>query len=76
VKKAKRDFERLDRVIQKRVIKKLEFLRENPVGLSKRLVDFDQGEYCYRIGDFRVCFDVDGKTIVILRIRHRREVYK
>lgn len=34
------------------------------------------GTYRYRIGDYRVIFDMDGKKVVILRIGHRREVYR
>lgn len=75
-KNAKKDVDKLDDVIQKRIYKKLLYLKNDPIGLSKSLVDFDQGEYRYRVGDFRICFDIDGKNIVVNRIRHRREVYK
>ena len=75
-KNAKRDIDRLDRVIQKRIARKLIYFKSDPIKLSKPLVDFEQGQYRYRVGDFRICFDIEGNKIVVNRIRHRREVYK
>ena len=75
-KNAKADLDRIDGVIRKRIGKKLIYLKSDPKNLAKRLIDFEQGEYRYRIGDFRVCFDLDKNKIIINRIRHRREVYK
>ena len=34
------------------------------------------GSYRFRIGDYRIIFDIDGNDIVILKIGHRREIYK
>lgn len=75
-KDADRDLKRLDGVLQKRVAKKLMYFKKDPLTFSKKLVDFKQGEHRFRVGDFRICFDVDGNKLVVLRIRHRREVYK
>jgi len=75
-KNAKKDIDRLDSVIQKRVAKKLVYLKLDPINFSKSLIDFEQGQYRFRVGDFRICFDIDGNKIVVNRIRHRREVYK
>ena len=33
-------------------------------------------EYRLRVGDYTVLFEVEKETIVIYRIRHRREVYR
>lgn len=75
-KNAKKDIDSLDGVIQKRIAKKLIYLKSDPINLSKPLIDFEQGQYRYRVGDFRICFDIDKNKIVVNRIRHRREVYK
>lgn len=75
-KNAKKDIDRLDNVIQKRIAKKLIYLKSGPINLSKSLVDFKQGQYRYRVGDFRICFDINGNKIVVNRIRHRKEVYQ
>jgi len=44
-------------------------------GDVKRLTNFTP-EYRFRVGDYRVLFEVEKETIVIYRIRHRREVYR
>ena len=75
-KEAKIDLDKLDSVIVKRIGKKLLYLKKDPVGLSKSLVDFSRGAFRYRIWDFRVCFDIKEEKVVIHRIKHRREVYK
>jgi mRNA interferase RelE/StbE len=28
------------------------------------------------VGDYRVVFDLDGENLVILRIGHRKDIYK
>jgi mRNA interferase RelE/StbE len=40
------------------------------------LIDPKLGTYRFRIGDYRVIFDIEGKDIVVLRVGHRRDIYK
>ena len=44
--------------------------------LASKLIDETLGQYRYRIGDYRVIFDIHGQNIVILRVGHRREIYR
>ena len=74
--RARRDIESLDQLAQKRIAKKIIVLKENPIQKSKKLIDSRLGTYRYRIGDYRVIFDIHGKKVVILRIGHRREIYR
>lgn len=74
--RAVRDIEKLDRVVKKQIGKKLIEFTKNPLGLSKKIHGSDLGDYRFRVGDYRVIFDLDGHKIVILRIGHRREVYR
>lgn len=71
-----KDIEKLDRVTKKKIKKKLEVFIEKPYFYARKLTDTKIGNYCWRIGNYRIIFDIDRKNIVILRIRHRREVYK
>ena len=73
---AKRHIDKLDRVIRTRIAKKLPLLLSNPKGLSRNLVNFKGGSYRYRVGDYRIIFDINGNKIEILKVMHRREVYK
>lgn len=75
-KSASKDIQRLDTVVKKRLKGKLETYAENPLFYAKKLTDFSLGSYRWRIGNYRVTFDIDKDTIIILRVRHRREIYR
>lgn len=75
--KALKQLKNLDRPIQRKIIKRLEFLCKQEILFNiKHLTDPKIGNYRFRIGDYRVIFDIDGKMITILLIGHRREIYK
>lgn len=77
-KTAVKDIRKLDAVTQKRLGKKIEHILSlpDPMSHAKKLVDSQLGQYRWRVGDYRVVFDLDGSTIVVLRVQHRSEVYK
>ena len=75
-KRAKKDIDKLDVVAKKRLKLALLKLKEEPIKLSKKLIDLKIGQYRYRIGDYRIIFDFDGNKIIILRVGHRREIYR
>jgi len=75
---ALRDLKKLPRTVQKRIIKKLDYFVsfENPLVFADHLINFEIGTYRFRIGDYRVIFDVVGEKIIILTLGHRREIYR
>lgn len=75
-KRAVKDIKKLDRVAQKRLKKSLEKLAEKPLHYGEKLVKKELGEFRFRVGDYRIIYDIDKRTIVILRVGHRREIYK
>ncbi len=70
------DIKKLDTPNRKRIKKKLELFVEDPTTHAKKLINSSIGTYRWRIGDYRIIFDIDGENIVILHIKHRRESYK
>lgn len=76
--KAKKDIQSFDLVTQKRIVKKLQFFlaQEDPLAFAKPLINKKDGDYRWRIGHYRVVFDINGKVILLLRIQHRSEVYR
>ena len=70
------DIRKLDIVVKKRMKKKLEEYANNYLFYAKKLVRSTIGSYRWRVGNYRIVFDIDGKNIVILRVGHRREIYK
>ena len=73
---ANEDIESLDPVAKKRLKKKMLFFLEDPLRYAKKLVGSKAGSYRWRVGDLRVIFDIKGGRLQIVRIGHRREVYK
>lgn len=74
--RAIRDINKLDSAIKKRIGATLLRYKENPLHYAEKLTDSDLGTYRFRIGDYRVIFDIEGNDIVILRVGHRREIYR
>jgi mRNA interferase RelE/StbE len=74
--RAVKDIQRLDPRNQQRLGKTLLRYEEDPLGYAEKLVDSKLGTYRFRIGDYRVIFDMEGNDIVVLRVGHRREIYR
>ena len=76
---AVRDLKSLDHQTQKRVGKKIDTLRSNPFPKSvKKLLGTDEEYYRIKTGPYRIIYQVQHEKVVVLiiRIRHRKEVYK
>jgi mRNA interferase RelE/StbE len=74
--KAREDLEKLDRLVQKRVVAKLQFFAQNPLHHAEKLSDSSIGNFRFRVGSYRIIFDLDGNRIVVYRIGHRKEIYR
>lgn len=79
-KKASKEADELPTDIRRRILEKLKFysLQENPLKFADKLKDHKFGEYRFRIGDYRILFDINTKdqVIIILKVGHRKDVYK
>ena len=79
VPKAIRDMRRLAAQDRERIIAKVEQYARDPASLANQVIILTGSEYRrMRVGDYRVIFSIEyNKTtvMVILRVRHRREVY-
>ena len=74
--RAGRDIDRLDAETQRRIKKKLEQFQRDPFRYTDKLSSSELGSYRFRIGDYRVIFDVEGANLIVLRVGHRREIYR
>lgn len=76
-KTARNDIQGLDSAVRKRLHKKLMQLEQkDALAQLKKLTDHPSAEYRLRIGDYRLLLDKAKDTLVILRIRHRKEPYR
>ncbi len=79
--KAKKDLMILNKLLAKRILDKLDFFINTgrPLSFAKRLKNPSLGNYRFRIGDYRIIFDIDTKgnisVLLILKIGHRRDIY-
>lgn len=71
------DFDALPVTIQARVLRVFERLQAWPnVSGAKALRGDWRGHYRVRTGDWRVIFKVVEPTVIVVRIKHRSEVYE
>jgi mRNA interferase RelE/StbE len=75
---SKKDLDKLDRVTRKRIAKKLQhFLeQEDPLVYARQLVHSNIGSYRFRIGHYRIVFDIQSDTLQVVSIKHRKDVYR
>lgn len=76
--RARRDFEALDRNVQQRLRLHIDRLAESPLPRGCKRLQSDEPFYRLRVGDYRVIYQVDGKqrVVVVVKIGHRKEVYR
>jgi mRNA interferase RelE/StbE len=74
--RAVKDLMKLDDDTKRRIGKTLLRYRNDPLKYAHKLSDSRLGGYRFRIGDYRVIFDLIDDDIVILRVGHRKDIYK
>ncbi len=72
------DFVSLPKEVQKRIAQKMRFYAQaqNPIRFAERLTDFKDADFRFRIGEYRILFDVINDSIFILKIKNRKDSYK
>lgn len=57
---------------------KLQFYarQKNVLRFAERLTHLSFGGWRFRVGEYRILFDVDRGILAVLKIGHRRDVYK
>jgi len=74
-----KDLKKLNRTSAKKIVAKVKnYLIQDPVKLGTPLKGNLKGLYRYRIGEYRVIYVIDQaeKKIIILKVNHRRKIYK
>jgi len=73
---SRKQFKKLEKDIQERIIKALERIRIRPEAHIKKLVG-DPG-YRLRVGEYRIILDIEKEKLIILviKIGHRKNIYK
>ena len=74
--RAIKDIRKLEQISKKRIGRALIRYEEDPLKYAEKLIDPRLGTYRFRIGDYRVVFDLEGNEIIVLRVGHRKDIYK
>ncbi len=75
---AEKDLRRLPQAIFQRLNFNILSLRENPYPPGAKMLKGNLVGWRIRVGDYRIVYTIDEelKTITIVRVRHRRDVYR
>lgn len=75
---AENDLKRLPTSIFHRIIPQIKTLAANPRPSGCRKITGSKDDWRIRIGDYRIIYEIDekAKAVRIMRVRHRREVYR
>ena len=73
---SRKQFKKLEKDIQERIIKALERIRIRPEAHIKKLVGYPG--YRLRVEEYRIILDIEKEKLIILviKIGHRKNIYK
>ncbi|MDC1068524.1 type II toxin-antitoxin system RelE/ParE family toxin [Candidatus Kapabacteria bacterium] len=75
-KSAVKDYQKLDNSIKVKIKEKLSIFKAAPLKYSKKLKNIAIGQYRFRVGDYRIIFDISENNLFVLRLGHRKDIYK
>jgi len=78
IRSAAREIRRLDSRVRRRVLAKIESLKADPRPADCPKLTGSEDLWRVRVGDYRVVYTIQDErlVVVIIRARHRRDVYR
>ena len=70
------DLKRLDKPVARRLTEKLERALSSNADIGIALTGEFRGLFKYRIGDYRIIYAKTPEGVLVLRIGHRKDVYR
>lgn len=70
-----KNLEKLDKQTKKRVSEALHILKNDPYR-GKKLTNKEFGIWRFRVGDYRIRYDIEKNSIVLYLVQHRKDIYK
>ncbi|NJP10381.1 MAG: type II toxin-antitoxin system RelE/ParE family toxin [Leptolyngbyaceae cyanobacterium RU_5_1] len=73
------DLDVLNQTVRERIVSKINWLAENFDQITPQALTGDlAGFFKLRVGDYRVLYEFsqEDRIIAIIRVRHRREIYR
>ena len=73
--KAFQELEKLESTVSRRILKKVRRLEEDPFAKDVKKLKGSDG-FRLRVGDYRIIFAVESEQLQILKVGHRKNIYK
>ena len=61
--------------VRERILDKIVAMQDNLQGDIKKLTNLTP-EYRLRVGQYRILFKIDDESLIIYRVKHRKDAYK
>jgi mRNA interferase RelE/StbE len=71
-----KELKKIDKKYQKLITQKIKLLEKFPDTTNVKRLNNHFPPYRFRVGDYRVKFDVVDNEIIVYEIKHRKEAYK
>jgi len=72
---AKKDLKQIDKTVAIQILKKLKNLENYPHLTNIKKLKNHYPPFRYRIGNYRVLFDIEDDILIVVHIKHRKEAY-
>jgi len=75
---AERDLKKLPSEMLNRILPKIKELVKNPKPQHSRKITGSKNDWRIRVGNYRIIYEIDARAEIIrvMRIRHRKDVYR
>jgi mRNA interferase RelE/StbE len=75
---AEKALDRYPKAVRKRIVEAMEDLRDDPRPRGATKLAGDQNAYRFRIGDYRVVYEIhdDALFVLVFRVAHRKDAYR
>jgi len=70
-----KDLQKIDRSDQIRIRKALPEIQKDPFK-GRKVVSAEIGQYRWRVGKYRIRYDISERQVIILRVIKREDVYR
>ena len=74
--RALKDLDRISKDEKNKIGGKLKEYAQEPMKYARKFIKPKIVTYRFRVGDYRIIFDIEDNEIVVLRIGNRRDIYK
>lgn len=74
--RAVKDIKKIDALAKKRLAKFFKKFMARPFSYLEKLSDDKLGQYKIRVGNYRIIVDIDKDKMIVLRVGHRKDIYR